>query len=147
MLENKDDIFVITNYLDVEKIRNFLNDQRQQPKMEELYSLYLYLLYCTKEKHLNFPINILKSESPDFILNNQIGLEVVTLATQKEKHACSLMEKEEGFLLETCFYAPGSTADIRDGIRSKGESLQGAGFGDNGMEQAWIACFLEKLHS
>jgi hypothetical protein len=99
-------------------------------------------------KFFPFPIHVLKREHPDFVLSQQIGIEVVTSATKEEKHVEGIKKKEypDGSLHETPYYAPGSKADTREGIRKPGEPLQSSGFGNYEREKAWLDCICQRLH-
>jgi hypothetical protein len=148
MLIEKGDTFSVLGSSQIGEIRDFLRQNIHIPeKPEEISCLYVYLHFLSGSKYISFPLNVLKSESPDFVLNTKIGLEVVKSSTQKENHAWALMEKEypQGSLLEMPDYAPDSTGDVRKGIRKPGERLQSEGFGDFGMENAWLECIYDRL--
>lgn len=148
MLINKGDQFVISDFSQIQEVQLFLRQKSNNLRLEELHSLYVYLQILYGLKHFSLPLHILKWESPDFVLNEKIGIEVVKSATQSEEHAFSIMEKEypEGSLLEVPFYVPGSKAEVREGIRGPDEPLQSSGFGDYGKEKVWLDCVCQRLN-
>jgi hypothetical protein len=148
MLIKKGDEFTIACCSQIQEIKNFLKENRKNIRLEELYSLYVYMLMIPNSIEISMPLHILKCEHPDFVLGKQIGIEVVMSATEEEKHAWGIMKKEypEGSMLETPYYAPGSKVDIREGIRRPDEPLQSSGYGDYGCETAWLDCVRRRLH-
>ncbi len=153
MLTNKGDKFTISNCSQIEEIRSFIKNNRNNPKIEgktldELYCLYIYLSKLYRAKYFSLPLQTLKWEHPDFVLDQQTGIEVVTSATQMEKHALAIMEKEypKGSMLEIPYYIPGSSYEPRDGIRKPNEKLKHAGFGDYGKEKSWLDCVRQRLN-
>lgn len=148
MLRIKGDMFLVSRRSQIREIRNYLQQNIfALKKSEEIFCLYTYLYFLSNSNDFSFPLEILKNESPDFVLNKTIGLEVVQLSTEKENHAMAIMRKEypDYSLLEIDYYTPDSQADIREGIRKPGEPLRGSGFGDFGMENAWLSCIYATL--
>lgn len=147
MLTKKGDEFFISDYSKIQEIQIFIK-QNLNIRIEELYSLYVYVQILSQSKFISFPIHIIKCEHPDFVLDQQIGLEIVKSATQREEHAVNKMKKEYPIdsMLEITPYVPGSKGDIREGIREPSEHLKGSGFGDHGKENAWLDCIVQRLN-
>ena len=152
MLLKKGDKFLISDCSHIQEIRLFLGQNRNANiRLDELYSLYVYLNASQYSEYISFPLDILKWESPDFVLNQHIGIEVVTSATQKEKHAWHKMKTKypKKSVLDTSCYIPGSNAKVEDGIISpdeKGEiTLNSSGLGDYGKEKAWLDCICHSM--
>ena len=157
MLIENDDEFTINDWVEIKQIQMFIKQNRDNPHiehkaLEELYSLYIYLYNLCKSECFSLPLQILKPDPPDFVLDqravgHKTGIEVVASATQSEKHAFSIMKREypKGSLLESPCYVPGSRADLKEGIREPDEPLRSSGFGNYGKEKAWLDCIRQKL--
>jgi len=148
MLIEKGDEFIISDCSQMEMIKLFLRQNRNRLRLEELYSLYVYLQMLGLE-YFSLPLHILKREHPDFVLklkNQHIGIEVVKSAPQSEEQAFAIMDKEypQGSMLEIPFYTIGSKNKLEDGIRRPNEPLEHSGFADHGREKAW-SCSIQKI--
>ncbi len=157
MLLEKGDVFDIKNDSDLDKIRNFLKSNLKsanKKSLDELYSIYIYLCFqvLVRDGLSICPINIEKSESPDFIIRSRddesAGVEIVKSATRSQKHAESHLEKmPSGSILELPYYQDDTTSKetVEEGLRLPCEKLESSGYGDNGREIQWSNTIKRRL--
>ena len=84
----------------------------------ERYSIVRYLNALAETSHLSFPLRVVKSESPDFLLylpSELVGVEVTEVGTEKHQQAMTQLERS----------APGTVLEGESDLRGPGESLRG----------------------
>ena len=108
-----------------------------------------FLIVCFIKSKIALPIKVQrrrKEQSPDFVLcygveQKLLGLEHTRATTEKYKRDMKVFEQyPEGSLLELPFYDPNDKLPKKSRIamRKPGEKLRSPGWGDYGMEKAWI---------
>ena len=112
----------------------------------ENFAVCLFLIVCFAKSKMGLPIKVLRRQSPDFLLcygaeQKLLGLEHTRATT--EKYAMDMKGFEqypEGSLLELPPYDPNEKLPKKSRIamRKPGEKLISPGWGDYGMERAWI---------
>lgn len=161
MLTEKDEEYCISNFPQIQEIRDFIKENANNPNfsrkaIDELYSLYIYL-HNLCGSAFSLPLHITKPDPPDFVLEqkaigHKTSIEVVSSDTQCSNKAFAILKKEypPGSLLEYPCYVPGSDIDlkkegIKKGLKKPGEQLESNGFGNYGKEKAWLDCIILRL--
>lgn len=111
----------------------------------ENFALSLFLIVGIVRAKLSLPINVVRRQSPDFLLTHgdkqeTIGLEHTTGTTEKYKMDEKIFDEyPEGSLLELPEYSPRRQLPKKSRIamRRPGEKLQSPGWGDYEMEKDW----------
>ena len=109
----------------------------------EPFCCLIYVYFLVKAELLNFPMDVIWDNSPDFAFsfaNSSIGLEVTTATDQGYLHAISVSPKDSLIEMPEYKFNATSKKTVKRGIRNPGESLQSNGWAGYGMEKQWIEC-------
>ncbi len=137
----------------VEYVKHFTFEEDDSKRDHEFFSLYLFLIAAFKIQKLTFPVEILKSESPDFRLSKineepYWGLEHTRATVEKYKmDESEFAEYPEGSHMELPYYTSKDSPSKKSRIALKkpSERLTSSGYGDNGIEKQWTEILLDSL--
>ena len=137
----------------IEYLVHFTSERNDNTTVHEIVSFYLFLINSFKIQKLTFPIEIIKSESPDFRLSRinedpYLGLEHTIATVEKYKMDESELENyPEGSLIELPYYTINNSPSKKSNIAIKkpGEPLTSPGHGDYGIEKQWTEIILHTL--
>jgi len=140
----------------IEHLKGFKPQESDKSKIREEFCLYIFLIGCFKISKLPFPIKIISTESPDFILietnkNKEIGIEHTRATLESYRIAVSELKKyPKGSKIEPCHYSPFTKipkkkSDI--GIIAPGDKLNGKGWNGDQAEQEWAETILNSIKS
>jgi hypothetical protein len=110
-----------------------------------------FLLYANSIGRMPFPIEIHRSERPDFRISMVgespfWGIEHTRATIEKFMQDCSELDKQpELSLIETSYYTPDSVPTGNEAIRKGDEPLRHQGYGDNDIEEQWTAIVLAAI--
>ncbi len=130
-------------------LQNFQFSDSDNSNIHELFSIYIYIAGIYKISYLKFPFRVLKSEHPDFIVNNEIGLEHSQSTIGQYKIASKeLKNHPEGSIIELPFYSPFNPLPNKEsdiGIIELGHSLKSNGWEGDEVEEQWVVCILKTV--
>jgi len=140
----------------IEHLKGFRPQKGDKSKIREEFFLYKFLIGCSKISKLPFPMKIISTESPDFILietnkNKEIGTEHTRATQEPYKIAVSELKKyPKGSKIEPCHYSryrklPKNKSD--SGIIAPGDKLKGKGWNGDQAEQEWTETILDSIKS
>lgn len=100
----------------------------RKPYHRERFCIVRYLSTLAAASRLQFPLRIVKSESPDFLLfspNELVGLEITEAGTRKGQEALTRLSKSP----------PGTLLEGEAGLRPPGKPLRGRGYAGDEAER------------
>lgn len=123
-----------------------ITEPRWTTEAHENIAACLFLIVAVVKSKIDLPIKVLRRQSPDFVLyygakQKLFGLEHTRATTEKYKRDMKVFEQyPEGSFLELPFYDSNGKLPKKSKIamRKPGEKLISPGWGDYGMEKAWI---------
>ena len=122
-------------------------------EIRELLTINLYSYSLFKLKKLCFPYTCYKTETPDFKIENgenNINIEHTRACSPNLKMAEEVVKKHhDGTLIELSYYSSEQTpskAFSKIGIRAPGESLSGAGWIGDALENSWVDFILTSIN-
>jgi hypothetical protein len=147
---------VLTNKSDLDEIVKHLKSFKFSPenrkKEHEYFSAYTFLIAAFRISKLNLPVEILADESPDFVLNQELGLEHTRAMIEKyEVDRSEIKKRPEKYpdyaLLELPEYSVNNKLPKRSdiAIRKPGQKLISEGWGNYGPEKEWAETVLNSV--
>ncbi|HEX9945534.1 MAG TPA: hypothetical protein VGG03_26265 [Thermoanaerobaculia bacterium] len=136
------------SFADVEELQRVLSGmdtsvpgrtEGRRSHHRERYCITLYLRLLTSANLLDFPLRVVKEESPDFLFHlsdgNVMGLEITEAGTELHQRSATELERSPvGTLLEG-----------KGGLRRPGEPLRGRGYVDDEPERKLSKLILTAL--
>ncbi len=123
-----------------------------QTAQNEALTFCHFLLYANQIGKIPLPIEIERSERPDFrvAMVGQTpfwGIEHTRATIERFAQDCRELEKwPDGTLIEAPYYSVnGSTVGYCEAMRLPGEKLRHPGYGDNGIETQWTDIILHTI--
>lgn len=146
IIEDKEMFDLIISGLNFEVPKR--TEGRQQVHRER-YTMINYLKVLNSNNKLDFPLKIIRSDRPDFIIEAsiKIGIEVTEATDQDFQKASTQLEKEpEGTFLEIPHYTPQNRGKPSfRGIKRNGNSLDSNGWVGEEVEIIWNEYILEAI--
>ncbi len=138
----------------IEHLKGFKPQEGDKSKIREEFYLYRFLIGCLKISKLPFPIKIISTESPDFILietnkNKEIGIEHTRATQESYRLAVSELKKyPKGSKIELFHYSPFTKIPKKEsdsGIIAPGDKLKGKGWHGDQAEQEWAETIFNSM--
>jgi hypothetical protein len=131
-----------------EKVRSYdihvPNRRKRKHEHVENWSLAHLLLYLDLTNLVSFPIKVIGRESPDFQLNDLVGIEITEAISESYASFLSMLEKEDGGMHDPTHFKWGcKVSKVKQKTLVKEKKLTGPGWEGNESEYTWAKAILE----